>query len=215
MYHHNVARKYRLKHRAERQDQTRRRIVEAAIELHETVGPAATTVSEIAERAGVGRVTVYRHFPEELTLFQACSGLYLERHPLPDPARWSEIPDRFERFSVALRDVYAYHRANEAMFSHVLADTRDHEVMAPYNDHWRRATDVLLAPWRARGGRHTLLRAGIGLALSFDTWRSLVREHGLTDDQAIDVALRLVHDTPAPRHDRSVAGSAQTRKVHA
>ncbi len=215
MYHHNVARKYRLKHRAERQGQTRQRIVEAAIDLHQTVGPAATTVSEIAERAGVGRVTVYRHFPEEVMLFQACSGLYVERHPLPDPERWTEIPDPVERLSAALRDVYAYHRANEAMFTHVLADTRDHEVMTPYYEHWQRATDVLVAPWRARGGRRTLLRAGIGLALGFDTWRSLVRDHGLTDGQAIDVARRLVHDTPAPQLDPPAAGSARTRKVHA
>jgi hypothetical protein len=87
--------------------------------------------------------------------------------------------------------------------------------MAPYNDHWQRATDVLVAPWRARGGRRTLLRAGIGLALSFDTWRSLVRDHGLTDAQAIDVALRLVQDTPARHRDLPAALSAPMRKVHA
>ena len=76
---------YQLKHRAERQDETRQRIVEATIELHQTIGPAATTVSDIAERAQVGRVTVYRHFPDEPTLARACSGLYFERHPFPDP----------------------------------------------------------------------------------------------------------------------------------
>ena len=200
-----MPRTYRLKHRAERQDETRQRIVEAAVELHQTVGPAATTVSEIAERAGVGRVTVYRHFPDELTLVRACSGLYLERHPLPDPERWREIPDPVERFRTALRDVYAYHRATESMFTHVLADARDHAVMTPYHAHWQRAADVLVAPWQARGRRRTLLHAGIGLALSFDTWRSLVRDHGLTDDQAIAVALRLVGDTPGPGESASLA----------
>ncbi|HET9460633.1 MAG TPA: helix-turn-helix domain-containing protein [Gaiellaceae bacterium] len=192
-----MTRKYRLKRRAERQDDTRQRIVNAAIELHQTIGPKATTVSDIAERAGVGRVTVYRHFPDELTLTQACSGLYLERHPLPDPQLWRGISDPVERLGVALRDVYAYHRSTEAMFTHVLADARDHEAVTRYHDHWRRATDVLVAPWRARGGHRTLLRAGIGLALSFDTWRSLVRDHGLTDSQAIDVALRLAQDARA------------------
>ena len=89
MYHHFLmARPYQLKRRAERQEMTRRRIIEAAIELHQTIGPAATTVSEIAERAQVGRVTVYRHFPDELTLARACSGLYFTRHPAPDPDRW-------------------------------------------------------------------------------------------------------------------------------
>jgi AcrR family transcriptional regulator len=204
VYHQSVARKYRLKHRADRQDETRQRIVEAAIELHQSVGPTATTVSEIAERAGVGRVTVYRHFPDELTLVRACSGLYLERHPLPDPERWNEIPDPVERFRIALRDVYAYHRATEAMFTRVLADVRDHEVMTQYHAHWVRATDVVVAPFRARGRRRSLLRAGIGLALSFDAWRSLVRDHGLTDDQAVDVALRLAIDLPE-------AGVAESR----
>jgi len=204
-----MARKYRLKHRAEHQDETRRRIVEAAIELHQAVGPAATTVSEIAERAGVGRVTVYRHFPDELTLVRACSGLYFERHPLPDPELWHEIPDPVERFRTALRGVYEYHRATEEMFTHILADVRDHEVMTLYHAHWQRATDVLVAPWQARGRRRTLLRAGVGLALSFDTWRSLVRDHGLTDDQAIAVALRLVGDTPVRGEGASV-GPAET-----
>jgi len=200
-----MSRTYRLKRRAERQDETRQRIVEAAIELHQTVGPAATTVSDVAARAGVGRVTVYRHFPDELALTRACSGLYLERHPLPDPEPWTEISDPVERFRAALRDVYAYHRATEAMFTHVLADVREHEVMTQYHTHWQRAADVVAAPWGERGRRHTLLRAGIGLALSFDTWRSLVHDHGLTDAQAIDVALRLVGDTPELGESASLA----------
>ncbi len=87
-----VSRPYTLKRRAERQDETRRRIVDAAIELHQTIGPTATTISEIAQRAGVGRVTVYRHFPDEPTLARACSGQYFERHPAPDPEEWRSIP---------------------------------------------------------------------------------------------------------------------------
>lgn len=186
-----MTREYRKRKRAELEDETRSRIVEATIELHRTIGPSATTVSQIAERAGVGRVTVYRHFPDEPTLSRACSGLYMQRNPLPDPERWLEIRDPLDRLRSALGEVYAYHRANEAMFSHVLADARDHEVMKPYHDHWQRAADVLVAPWRARGRRRTLLRAGIGLALSFDTWHTLARDHGLTDRQAVDVALLL------------------------
>jgi AcrR family transcriptional regulator len=197
VYHQRVTRKYRLKRRAERRDDTRQRIVDAAIELHQTVGPAATTVSDIADRAGVGRVTVYRHFPDELTLFRACSGSYVQRNPLPDPQRWQEIADPLQRLRSALMEVYEYHRTHEAIFTHVLADLRDHEVMTPYQAHWGRAADVLVAPWRARGRRRALLRAGIGLALSFDAWRSLVRDHGLTKDQAVDVALRLAIDLPA------------------
>ncbi len=182
---------YQLKRRAERQDQTRQRIIEAAIELHQTIGPAATSVSEIAELARVGRVTVYRHFPDEATLSRACSGQYFERHPLPDPTGWKEISDPEERLRTGLRETYAYHRTTEAMMTHVLADARDHPVMAPYHDHWQCAADVLASPWRLRGQRRALLRAAIALALSFDTWRTLVREQRLSDAEALEVALRL------------------------
>ena len=186
-----MPRKYELKKRAESQAETRRRIVEAAIELHQTLGPTATTVTEIADRAGVGRVTVYRHFPDEPSLARACSGTYFERNPAPDPGGWAAIADHGERLRTALAEVYAYHRATEAMMSRVLGEARDHEVLAPYHAHWRRATEVLARPWRARGRRLALLRAGIALALSFETWRTLVREQRLTEAQAVEVAARL------------------------
>lgn len=192
-----VSRPYTLKRRAERQDETRQRIVEAAIEFHQTIGPAATTISQIAERAGVGRVTVYRHFPDELTLARACSGLYLERNPPPDPERWRASADAEERLRTALRETYGYHRATREMMSHVLADARDHPVMAPYHEHWQRATDVLVEPWSVRGRERKTLRAAIALALSFDTWRTLSQEHGLTDRQAVKLMLSLA--TPATR----------------
>jgi AcrR family transcriptional regulator len=186
-----MTRTYQLKRRAERQDETRDRIVEAAIALHQTIGPAATTTTDIAERAGVGRVTVYRHFPDPETLARACSGRYFERQPLPSVEHWSDVAGPAERLRVGLADAYAYHRSTEAMMSHVLADARDHPVMAPYHAHWAHAADVLVAPWRARGRRRTLLRAGIAVALSFDTWRTLAREQGLDDDRAVEVAARL------------------------
>src|SRR6266498_389279 len=121
-----MTRPYRMKRRAEHRDETRQRIVDAAIELHQTIGPLATTTTEIAERAGVGRVTVYRHFPDEPTLARACSGQYFERHPFPDPGCWLAIADPVERLRTGLRETYAYHRATEAMFTRALADARDH-----------------------------------------------------------------------------------------
>ena len=189
-----MARAYQLKRRAERQDQTRQRIVEATIELHQTKGPALTTISEIAERAQVGRVTVYRHFPDEATLSRACSGQYFERHPFPNPDSWRAITDPGERLQTGLRETYAYHGTTEAMISNALADARDHPAMVPYHAHWEHAADILTASWHARGNRRTLIRAGIALALSFDTWRTLVREQQLTDDQAIKLMLRLTRD---------------------
>ena len=189
-----MGRSYQLKRRAERQGQTRQRIIEAAIELHQTIGPAATTVSEIAERAEVGRVTVYRHFPDEPSLARACSGQYFERHPFPDPDRWRVVTDPVERLQTGLREAYAYHRATQAMISHVFADARDHPVVTPYHDHWRHATAVLAEPWRLRVRRRALLRAGIAVALSFDTWRTLTREQRLSDNQAVELMLRLTCD---------------------
>jgi AcrR family transcriptional regulator len=186
-----VTREYRLKRRAERQDETRQRIVDATIELHQSIGPAATTISQIAERAGVGRVTVYRHFPDELTLASACSGQYFERNPAPDPDGWRTIAAPVERLRRGLGDAYAYHRATEPMITHVLADARDHPVVAPYHELWRHATDVLVEPWKLRGRRRALLAAGIALALGFDTWRALVREQGLSDRDAVELMLRL------------------------
>jgi len=190
MYHQFVPRPYEQKRRAEQQEATRERIIDATIELHRTIGPTATTVSEIAKRAGVGRVTVYRHFPDEPTLSRACSGKYMALHPLPDPASWEGIEAPDERLRVALRETYAYHRANEPMFRHVLADARDHPVLAPYHEHWRRAAAVLTAPFGRRDKERRLLEAGIALALSFDAWRALVGE-GLSDRDAAELMVRL------------------------
>jgi AcrR family transcriptional regulator len=206
-----MSRPYKLKRRAERRDETRQRIVAATIELHQTIGPSATTITEIAQRAGVGRVTVYRHFPDELALARACSGQYLERNPPPDSERWRSISDAEERLRTALRETYAYHRATEQMFSHVLADARDHPVVEPYHQLWRQAAHVLVEPWAVRGRERTALRAGIALALSFDTWHTLARGHGLSDHRAVDLMMRLTRtleprrggrpstDTPARR----------------
>jgi AcrR family transcriptional regulator len=189
-----MPRSYRLKRRAERQDQTRQKIIDAAIELHQAKGLMGTTMSDIAARAKVGRVTVYRHFPDEESLVGACSGQYFQRHPLPDLKPWSSIRDATARLRRGLRDTYAYHRATEAMMSRVLADARDLPVMEPYHAHWQRAVDVLAAAWPVTGHHKTLLRAALALALSFDTWRMLVRVQGLTDDQAIKLMLRLTCD---------------------
>jgi AcrR family transcriptional regulator len=186
-----VSRHYQLKQRAERQHETRQRIIEATIELHQTIGPAATTITRISERAGVGRVTVYRHFPEQLALDRACSGLYFERNPAPDPDSWKPIADPVERLRVALRETYAYHARTEQMISHALADAREHVVMRPYHDHWARAVRVLLEPWPTSGRRRKQLRAALALAVSFDTWRTLVRDQRLPQAQAIELVERL------------------------
>src|SRR5438093_706956 len=123
-----MARKYELKKRADRQEQTRRRIIEAAIELHGMIGPARTTISAIAERAGVQRHTYYRHFPDERALELACSGLHLERNPLPDPEPWRGIVDPRKRVRQGLAELYAFFERNESMLTNVMRDSEVHPL---------------------------------------------------------------------------------------
>ena len=190
MYHPGVTRRYELKRRAESRDETRQRIVDATIELHKTIGAAHTTISEIASRAGVGRVTVYRHFPDEETLFSACSGHYFSQHPFPDIERWRHITDPHDRLRTGLRESYRWHEANRQMIAMALAEARELPLMAPYHDFWDAAAEMLTAAWHVRGRRHAALKAGIALALSFDTHRTLLREQGLTESQSVELMVR-------------------------
>jgi AcrR family transcriptional regulator len=191
--------KYELKKRAERQEETRLRIARATLELHESVGPALTTRSAIAERAGVGRPTVYSHFPDELSLGKACSALDLSENPLPDPGPWGEIPDPEERLRVALAELYAYFRRREGLWTNVMRDQdlpgfRDNpdvrEIMRPIFAHRERMKETLAAGWEPSGGPSLI--GAIGLALHFQTWRTLVRQEDLTDEQAIELVVGLV-----------------------
>lgn len=191
-----MARSYKLRQRAESQSRTRQKIVEAAVELHQTKGPNATSMGDIAARAKVGKVTVYRHFPDDATMLGACSGLYFQRNPMPDPETWRSIHDAAEMLRHGLRETYAYHRATEAMINRIIADMRDQPVMEPYHAHWRRAADMMAEAWPGTRPERDMLKAAFGLALSFETWRSLVQEQGLTEDQAIELMLRLVCDCP-------------------
>lgn len=198
MYRSTMTRPYELKARAERQDETRQRIVEATIALHETVGAARTTISEIARRAGVGRVTVYRHFPDEETLFAACSGHYFSQHPFPDLERWRAVAAPGDRLRAALRETYAWHRDNRPMIAMALAEARDLPIMAPYHRFWDDAVETLASAWRVRGGRRSRLRAAVALALGFDTYRTLVEERQLSDDEAVELMAGLAEDAAGP-----------------
>jgi AcrR family transcriptional regulator len=186
-----MTRKYTLKKRAEGQAETRRRIAEAALELHTTVGPALTTISMVAERAGVQRHTLYAHFPDERSLTMACSGLHLERSPLPEAEPWRGIEDRTERLTVGLLAVYRWYEGNADVTARVLRDAEYHAVtreiseirMGPY---FRSYADVLGEPLTERQ------RALLHLALSFFTWRSLVREAGLDIKSAAEAMVQAI-----------------------
>jgi AcrR family transcriptional regulator len=192
----SMARKYEMKRRAERMQETRRRITEAAVELHQTVGPARTTVSAIAEKAGIQRHTYYAHFPELKDLYQACMGHYIERNPVPDPSRWAQVPEPEERLRVALCDVYAYYSRNEAMLANVLRDAPldpvAQETMVSFYQYWETVRDAIADALGARGEHREALLAAIALALDFQTWRTLVRQQGLDDDRAVELMVGMV-----------------------
>lgn len=189
-----------MKRRAERQDETRQRIVEAAIALHTTEGPSRTTVSAIAEKAGVQRHTVYSHFPDERTLGLACSGLYAERHPLPDPEPWRTIADPEQRLRRALTEWYAYYaeRAEELLpiVRDMDTDPLARELMAlRFRPRIERAREVLAEPFHARGTRRVRLLATIDVFMDLHTWRTLSRgtlPRGTGGVPAIDAAVRAI-----------------------
>jgi AcrR family transcriptional regulator len=186
-----MPRKYELKKRAAQQEATRRRIIDATVALHSTVGPARTTISAVAERAGVQRLTFYRHFPDETALLRACSGHYFTTHPFPDSAPWVAIADPVARLRRGLTDIYAFFAENEAMFS---LGARDApfvpalvETSQPLYDYLERARDILAAGWQELDESPSLLQAALGHALAFATWQSLVREQSIEAEQAVEL----------------------------
>jgi AcrR family transcriptional regulator len=189
-------RPYRKKRRAEREDQTRLRITESAVELHGTLGPSRTSVSAIAEHAGVRRSTVYRHFPDEVALLAACSSHWSAANPPPGLARWAGIDDPDERLRAALEELYAYYRRTERMLEKVLRDAPAmptlQRFLAPFGEYLAAALDTLMHGRPGRGAAGRRARAAVGHALAFETWRSLAREQGLDDRQAADLICRLV-----------------------
>jgi AcrR family transcriptional regulator len=186
-----MTRTYPLKRRAESQAQTRQRIVEATVDLHSTVGPAATTLSMIAEKAGVQRHTLYAHFPDERSLHLACSGLAMERDPPPDAAPWRAIADRSERLRVGLTAIYGWFERNAQLNACVLRDAEHHRLtkeviemrIGPYFATYH---DILGAKLTAKQ------RAMLELALSFFTWRTLARDSGLKQTAAVAAMVQAI-----------------------
>jgi AcrR family transcriptional regulator len=189
-------RAYRKRLRAEQEEETRRRIVESAVVLHGTVGPSRTTMSALAEHAGVQRSTLYRHFADEATVFEACSELWSERNPLPDIGSWAAIGDPDERVMVALDDLYGFYSRNEQMLANLYRDAPLVPAVAtrfgPFADYLTAAGDVLLQGRGVRGKARERTAAAIAHALSYSTWRSLVGEQRLAQAEAAGLMARLV-----------------------
>ncbi|MCW2988098.1 MAG: TetR/AcrR family transcriptional regulator [Solirubrobacterales bacterium] len=188
-------RTYTMKRRAEMEAATRLLITESAVELHGTLGPARTSVSAVAERAGVRRSTVYRHFPDEAALFGACSAHWMAANPPPDIGRWRAIADPAERLQVGLGEMYGYYRQGEGMLDNLLRDAPIvpvvRQLLGGYRDLLAAAAGILLAGRGVRGHARRRTAAAIGHALEFSTWRSLTDGQGLDDAKAVELMTRL------------------------
>jgi AcrR family transcriptional regulator len=199
-------RPYRMRRRAELEEQTRRRITESTVALHRELGPARTSISAIAERAGVRRSTVYRHFPDEEALFAACSSHWRAAHPRPDPHAWAAIEDPAERTETALRELYAFYGGTQGMYGSLLRDEPlvpiVQRLMRDFHDYLRTIQDVLMAGRGLRGGAARSTRAATGHALAYPTWRSLTHEQGLADDEPVALMCLLVENAAGARSRR-------------
>ena len=182
-----MKRPYRLGKRADSQSRTRQKIVDAAVDLHSTLGPARTTVSEIAERAGVQRHTFYAHFPDERSLFLACSARALERDPLPHTEDWATVPPGRKRLELGLGELYGWFERNEQQAACVLRDAEHHALT-------REMVELRMSPTFARAAEllgedlsvpsRRLLRVG----MDFGCWRALA------DSQSPKAAAKLMTD---------------------
>jgi AcrR family transcriptional regulator len=210
-------RKYELKQRAAEMAGTRRRITEAAVELHGTVGPVRTTVSAIAELAGVQRHTVYRHFPTADDLYLACSSHFAAQNPRPDLEPWRSIADPRVRLARALDELYAYYERTGHMYAKVMRDEPLVEAIGPplasLRVYLSDAAEVLAAGWRARGRRRHLLDAALGHVVGFETWRSLTGGGDVTRADAVELAAGLVEAAASgTRASTALPPDRQTKK---
>jgi AcrR family transcriptional regulator len=191
-----TARPYRKRLRAESEAETRRRIAEAAMKLHGTVGPARTTIKAVAEMAGVQRATVYRHFPDEEALFGACSAHWASLHPPPDAGTWLGVKDPNERLRTGLTEIYAWYASDVQMFVNTRRDAALVPAMAAPVKAGQAAMaamiDSLMKGRPERGHRRRRVLAAIRHAAAFGTWYSLTQEGGLSGDEALELMLATV-----------------------
>ena len=199
-------REYKMRARQESVAQTRLRITEATMRLHEEIGPAATTVSAIADLAGVTRLTVYRHFPDDEAIVRACSAHWRALHPRPDAAAWASIEDPLQRLRTALSETYGWARGAAPMMTKI---HRDLHVMPEFVSQFltqdaRSRVAVLSKGLHAPGRKTQRLQAALAHALDFRTWHSLCAQGGLTDDEAIHLMLTTV--SAALQTERALPG---------
>lgn len=189
-------RRYVMKKRADSEERTRQRITESAMVLHGSLGPSRTTMSAIAEHAGVRRSTVYRHFPDDAALFDACTSHWFAMNPLPELGRWIAIKDVDQRLRTALEELYAWYCRTERMMLNVLRDEDRMPVVKEkvrgYRLYLDAARENLMKGRKTRKSCHDRIYAAVGHALAFTTWRSLAGEQRLDDASCVDLMFRFI-----------------------
>jgi len=200
------SRRYTKQRRARQEAETRQRIVDAAVALHGVVGPRHTTISAIAQRAGVQRLTVYRHFPDQDALFRACTSHWLEDNPPPDPDGWATVADPAERTRAALGALYRYYRGTATMWRLTYRDLAEVTALqgpvTEFERYLERIRDDLERAWRGGESSCRDVALVLGHATRFETWQSLAHE-GADDAAAADLAVAwvaaLAHSSPVGR----------------
>ena len=210
-----AARAYTMGTRQEAVDLTRRKITEAVMALHESVGPRNTTVSAVAANAGVTRLTVYRHFPDEASLVMACSHHWATLHPRPDMTTWLDIADPVDRLITALRETYAWARTAAPMMTRI---HRDVDVMPAFVGEFlaedeRTRVEALTAPFSADGAALRRLATAVRHALDVRTWQSLCERGDLEDDEAAEIMSATVLAALGPESRTPAAGRIDDQHV--
>lgn len=201
-------RTYRMGRRREQLEATRQRIAEAAFELHATVGPAQTSISAVAERAGVQRHTVYHHFPDLTSLFRACTEHGMRITGIPEVAAWRAIADPAIRLRHALGELYAYYRANARLLGNIVRDGPLTAGIGGSEAFVGRMTELFAAlatGWPDDAATQRLRTVTIGHAMAYETWRSLT-DRGLSDAEASELMLRLVSSVEGGAEPRNQSG---------
>jgi AcrR family transcriptional regulator len=200
------SRPYRMQRRAELQERTRLRITESAAELHGTLGPSQTSISAVAAHAGVRRSTVYRHFPDEAALFDACTSHWAAANPLPNLDVWAAVASPEERLRLGLRELYAFYHRADRMLDNLFRDESTvpivEERFAAIRGYFANAQDTLMRGRKLRGAARRRTQAATGHAINYFTWRSLVREQGLSEADAAALMEGLVVSAGGgPQHE--------------
>jgi AcrR family transcriptional regulator len=185
-------RQYKQKARAEQAQETRQLIVEATVMLHEELGPAQTSIKAIAEQAGVQRLTVYRHFPDETSLFKACSSHWLGLHPPPAVSDCEDAGDPVTQTSKTLLSFYHYYRQTERMWSSIYRDIDEvealREPMSKFESYIDAVRDELLSAWKVKAKDKNKLSLTLRHCLRYSTWRSLKNDK-LSDKKMVDLVM--------------------------